>query len=56
MLQRLVDWAGREVAQPVDEFLAAAIVDGRIAVEPVDVKNPFCVGLLVKALRPAKIR
>ncbi len=56
MLERLVDGARRELAKAIDELRATFVVNGRIAIEPIDIEDAFGVGLLVEALRTAEIR
>ena len=55
VLQRAVYGTGLELPQAVDELARAAIVDGRVAVEPVDVEDAFGIRLLVESLRTAEI-
>lgn len=56
VLESLVNGAWRELAKPIDKLRATFVVDGRIAVEPIDIEDAFSVGLFVKTLRTAKIR
>lgn len=54
--QCFVDWSGVEGLETVNEFPASAVVDGWIAIEPVDIENMFGVRIPVQAFRAAEIR
>ena len=56
MFECLMNRTWLELIKPVDEFRTTIVVDGRIAVEPVDVKNALGVLLLVESLRTPEIR
>ena len=55
VLESLVNGAWRELAKPIDKLRATFVVDGRIAVEPIDIEDAFSVGLFVKALRTTEV-
>ena len=55
MPERTMDGPRLEAIQSVDEVGASAIVDGRIAVEPVDVEDALGIRLAVKSLRPPEV-
>ena len=54
-LERAMDGPRTEAVQSVDEIGAAAIVDGRIAVEPADVEDALGIRLAVKSFRPSEV-
>ena len=55
VLERAMDRSWPEAAESVDEVGASAIVDGRVAVEPVDIKDALGVRMAVKPIRSPEI-
>ena len=51
----LMDGIRRILLKSVDELATALVVDGGIAVEPVDVENPLRIGIRIESLRPTEI-